>query len=85
VQTNAKVPLEQSISQEGYTQSHFGDTSTDKLEAEIINPELVLPEVKAEIDSTSPFTSKGKGSLSIPTLLDISIGPRSKGFDSTKL
>jgi hypothetical protein len=45
VQTNAKVPLEQSTSQEGYTQIHFRDTSTEKLAAETINPELVLPKI----------------------------------------
>jgi hypothetical protein len=78
VQTNAKVPLEQSISQEGYTQSHFGDTSTEKLAAETINPELVLPEIKAETDSTSPFTSKGKRSLSIPAFIDIPLVPEVK-------
>jgi hypothetical protein len=38
MQTNAKVPLEHSTLQEGYTQSHFGDTSTKKLVAETINP-----------------------------------------------
>jgi hypothetical protein len=39
VKTNDKVPLEKSTSQEGYTQSHFRDTSTNKPETEVINPE----------------------------------------------
>jgi hypothetical protein len=47
VQTHAKVPLEQSNTQEGYTQSHFGDTSTNKPETEVINLELLLPEIKS--------------------------------------
>jgi hypothetical protein len=65
-QSNAKGPLEQLTPQEDSTQIHFGETSTDKLETEIINPELVLPEIKAETDSTDPFTSKGKRPISIP-------------------
>jgi hypothetical protein len=78
VQTNAKVPLEQSTSQEGHTQSQFGDTSTEKLAAETLNPELVLPENKAEIDSNSPLTSKGKTPLSIPAFVDILLVPELK-------
>jgi hypothetical protein len=85
VQTNAKVPLEQSISQEGYTQSHFGDKSIEKLEVETINSELVLLEIKPETDSTSPFTIKGKISLLIPSFIYIPLVPRSKGFSSPKL
>jgi hypothetical protein len=69
VKTNAKVPLEQSISQESYTQSHFEDTSTDKIETKIINPEPILLEIKVETDLTSPSISKGKGTLSIPTFI----------------
>jgi hypothetical protein len=69
VQTNAKVPLEQSTSQEGYTQSHFGDTSTNKPETEVINPEPLLPEIKAETVSTPPSTNKGKGPLLIPSFI----------------
>jgi hypothetical protein len=78
VQTNAKVPLEQSILEEGYTKIHFRDTSIEKLEAENINPELVLPEIKAEIDSISLFTSKVKRSLSIPSFIDIPLVPKVK-------
>jgi hypothetical protein len=69
VQTNDKVPLEQSTSQEGYTQSHFGDTSTNKPKTEVINPEPLLPEIKSETVSTCPSTNKGKGPLLISTFI----------------
>jgi hypothetical protein len=67
-----------SQSRKKITQSHFRDTSTEKLEAENINPELVLPEIKAETDLTSPFTSKGKRSLLIPAFIDIPLIPEVK-------
>jgi hypothetical protein len=54
-------------------QIHFRDTSTEKLAAETINPKLVLYNIKVDIDLTSPSTSKGKRSLSIPTFIDISL------------
>jgi hypothetical protein len=60
VQTNAKVLLEQLTSQESNTESHFGDTSTDKPKTEIINPESLLPEIKDKTDSTPPSTNKVK-------------------------
>jgi hypothetical protein len=85
VQTNAKVPLEQPTSQEGYTQIHFRDTSTENLAAETLNPELVLLKIKAEIDSTSPLTSKGKIPLSIPTFIDIPLVPEVKVLALPKL
>jgi hypothetical protein len=69
VQTNSKVPVEQSTSQESYTQRYFGDTSTDKLDTKVIIPELLLPEIKVETDSTPPSNSKGKGCLSISSFI----------------
>jgi hypothetical protein len=68
VQTNAKFPLEHSTSQQGYTQSHFGDISTNKPETEFINPEPLLPKIKAETVSTPP-SNKGKGPLLIPSFI----------------
>ena len=68
-QSNAKVPLEHSTLQEGYTQSHFGDTSTNKPEIEVINPEQLLREIKVETISTPPSTNKGKGPLLIPAFI----------------
>jgi hypothetical protein len=46
-QSNAKGPLEQLTLQEYSTQIHFGETSTDKIETKIINPDLVLLEIKS--------------------------------------
>jgi hypothetical protein len=60
MQNNAKFPLEQSTSQEFYTQIHFGDTSTDKPKTEVINLEPLLPEIKVEANSSPPSTNKGK-------------------------
>ena len=37
-QSNAKVPLEPLTTQEVSTQILFGETSTDRIDAEIINP-----------------------------------------------
>jgi hypothetical protein len=70
-QSNAKVPPEKFISQEGSTKIHFEETSTDRIEAEFIDPELVLPEIENEIDSISSLTKKGKKPISIPALIDI--------------
>jgi hypothetical protein len=39
---------------------------------------MVLPEIKADINSTSPFTSKGKISLLIPSFIDIPLVPKVK-------
>jgi hypothetical protein len=39
---------------------------------------LVLPEIKAETDSTASFTNKGKGPISIPASIDIPSVPEVK-------
>ena len=70
-QSNAKVPLEPLTLQEFSTQIIFRETSTDRIEAEIINPKLVLFEIKVEADSTTPFANKGKGLILIPSSIDI--------------
>jgi hypothetical protein len=69
VQTNAKVPFEQSTSQECYTQSHFGDTSTNKLETKVINHEPLLLEIKVETILNPPSTNKGNGPLLEPSFI----------------
>jgi len=70
-QSNAKVPLEPLTPQEVSSQILFGETSADRIEAEIINPKLVLSEIKVEIDSTTPFSNKGKELISLPSSIDI--------------
>jgi hypothetical protein len=77
-QSNAKVPPEHLTLQEGSTQIYFGETSTNRIEAEIINPELVLPKIKVETDLTASFTNKGKKPISIPALIDIPSVPEVK-------
>jgi hypothetical protein len=78
MQTNAKVPLEQSTLQEDSTQIHFRETSTDKLEAEIINPKLVLPKIKSTTVFTNSLTNKCNRSLSIPAFIYIPPVPEVK-------
>jgi hypothetical protein len=70
-QYNAKIPPEPFTSQEGSNQFYFRETSTNRIEPEIINVELFLPKIKAKIDSTASFINKGKKPISIPTLIGI--------------
>jgi hypothetical protein len=82
-QSNTKVPSEQLTPQEVSTQIYFGETSTDRVEVEIINPDLVLPEIKTETDSITSFANKGKRPISIPASIDIPSVPEIK-FPSSR-
>ena len=45
--------------------------SVDRNEAEILNPRLVLSEIKIKTNSTTSFSNKGKDPISIPASIDI--------------
>ena len=77
-QSNTKVLSEQLTLQEVSTQIHLGETSNDRVEDEIINPELGLPEIKTKTYSIASFTNKGKRPISIPALIDIPSVPKIK-------
>jgi hypothetical protein len=84
-QVNAKVQTEELTPKESFKQIHSAEASTSKPEAKLENPEVIVPEIKVEIDLTDTFTSENKRSLSIPTVIDTlsnSLLSRSEGFVS---
>jgi hypothetical protein len=73
-QVNAKVQTEELTPKESFKQIHSAEASTSEPEAKLENPEVIVPEIKIEIDLPDTFTSKNKGSLSIPVVInDLSI------------
>jgi hypothetical protein len=68
-----KTPLEPSSLRE----ISLGKTSDSTVEAETLNPELILPDIKTETSSTTSYASRGESSavnlipINIPSTLDI--------------
>jgi hypothetical protein len=69
-QVNVKVPTEEITPKESFKQIHSAEASTSKPEVKLETPEVIIPEIKVEIDLTDTFTSENKGSLSIPSVID---------------
>jgi hypothetical protein len=69
-QVNVKVPTEELTPKESFKQVHSAEASTSKPEVKLETPEVIIPEIKFEIDLTDTFTSENKGSLSIPTIIN---------------
>jgi len=49
-QVNSKVQIEELTPEESFKQVPSAEASTRKLEAEIENPEVIVPEIKVEIE-----------------------------------
>jgi hypothetical protein len=69
-QVNAKVPIEELTPEESFKQVPSAEASTSKPEAKLENPEVIVPKIKIEIDSTDTPTGQNKRSLSIPIVVD---------------
>jgi hypothetical protein len=74
-QVNIKIPAEELSLKEKFKQVHSAEASTSKSEVKLETPEVIIPEIKFEIDHTIPislidiFTSENKVSISIPTII----------------
>jgi hypothetical protein len=75
-QDNVKVPSEEITPKEIFKQFHSIEHSTSKPRVKRETLEVIIPEIKFEIDWTIPvslidnFTSENKRSLSIPTIIN---------------
>jgi hypothetical protein len=69
-QVNAKVQIEELTPKESFKQVPSAEASTSKPEAKLENPEVIVPEIKVEIDLNDTPTSQNKKSLSIPAVID---------------
>lgn len=73
-QVNVKITVEELTPKENFKQVHFAEASTSKPEIKLDTPEVIIPEIKFEIDQfihvslIDTFTSENKGSISIPTV-----------------
>jgi hypothetical protein len=76
MQVNVKIPVEELTLEESFKQVHFAKASTSKHEIKLETPEVIILEIKFEIDQTilvsliDTFTSENKGSISIPTIIN---------------
>jgi hypothetical protein len=81
-QSKVKIPLEPSSSRE----ISLEKTSDSTVEAETLNPELILPKIKAETSPTTSYVSRGETStvnlipINIPLTLDTNLSA-TRGFE----
>jgi hypothetical protein len=74
-QVNVKILVEELSLKEKSKQVHYAEASTSKSEVKLETPEVIIPEIKFEIDQTihisliDTFTSENKESISIPTII----------------
>jgi hypothetical protein len=68
-QVNAKVLVEELTPEENFKQAPSAEASTSKPEFRFENPEVIVPKIKIEIDSTDTPNGQNKRSLSIPIAL----------------
>jgi len=68
-QDNVKVPTEEVKPKESFEQIHSAEPSTSKPEVKIKTPEVVVLELKVDIDPTDTFINKEKRFHSIPSIV----------------
>jgi hypothetical protein len=77
-QVNVKIPAEELTLKENFKQVHSAEASTSKPEIKLETPEVIIPEIKFEIDQTIPvslidtFTSENKDPFQSPLSLILS-------------
>ena len=55
-QVNVKIPAEEISLKEKFKQAHSAETSTSKSEVKLETPEVIIPEIKFEINQTIPIS-----------------------------